>query len=94
MSTVYGIRSGPFALLMFTYVNNVWTTLASIVKGGILGRLYGTVGTGTLAFPVSLKSSLSIVESVSLSSRSGMRDRMVILSMCFYGRRNCMSFGH
>ena len=71
MSTVFGIRSGPLALLIFTSVNHFWTHLASIVKRGILGRLYVTVGTGTLAFHVFLKSSLSIVESVSLSSRSG-----------------------
>ena len=58
LSTVFGIRSGPLALLIFTSANHFWTHLASIVKIGILRRLYVTVGTGTLAFPVYLKSSL------------------------------------
>ena len=31
-STVFGIRSGPLALLIFTSVNNFWTPLVSIVK--------------------------------------------------------------
>ena len=46
LSTVFGIRSGPLALFILTSVNNFWTPLASIVTWGILGRLYGTVGTG------------------------------------------------
>ena len=29
--TVFGIISGPLALLIFTSVNNCWTSLASIV---------------------------------------------------------------
>ena len=31
-STVFGIRSGPLALLIFTSVNDFWTPLGSIVQ--------------------------------------------------------------